>query len=196
MGVEILPESERLYELASLVVEKGSELGLTVGTAESCTGGLVAGCLTAVPGSSSVVRGGVVSYAIPVKHEVLGVSQQVLDEPGVGAVSYECARQMAEGARRVLGCDVAVSLTGIAGPGERSPASPWAPCGWGFPRLPASEASFIALAETVRRSAPAPWPGPLSFSVKALWKVPRAAVCPQSGSSLLDVALRLLGARH
>lgn len=82
MGVEILPESERLYELASRVVEKGSELGLTVGTAESCTGGLVAGCLTAVPGSSSVVRGGVVSYAIPVKHEVLGVSQQVLDEPG------------------------------------------------------------------------------------------------------------------
>ena len=94
MGVEILPESERLYELASLVVEKGSELGLTVGTAESCTGGLVAGCLTAVPGSSSVVRGGVVSYAIPVKYEVLGVSQQVLDEPGVGAVSSECARQM------------------------------------------------------------------------------------------------------
>lgn len=124
MGVEILPESERLYELASLVVEKGSELGLTVGTAESCTGGLVAGCLTAVPGSSSVVRGGVVSYAIPVKHEVLGVSQQVLDEPGVGAVSSECARQMAEGARRVLGCDVAVSLTGIAGPGGEEPGKP------------------------------------------------------------------------
>ena len=124
MGVEILPESERLYELASQVVEKGSELGLTVGTAESCTGGLVAGCLTAVPGSSSVVRGGVVSYAIPVKHEVLGVSQQVLDEPGVGAVSSECACQMAEGARRVLGCDVAVSLTGIAGPGGEEPGKP------------------------------------------------------------------------
>ena len=123
MGVEILPESERLYELASLVVEKGSELGLTVGTAESCTGGLVAGCLTAVPGSSSVVRG-VVSSAIPVKHEVLGVSQQVRDEPGVGAVSSECARQMAEGARRVLGCDVAVSLTGIAGPGGEEPGKP------------------------------------------------------------------------
>ena len=119
MGVEILPESERLYELASRVVEKGSELGLTVGTAESCTG-----CLTAVPGSSSVVRGGVVSYAIPVKHEVLGVSQQVLDEPGVGAVSSECACQMAEGARRVLGCDVAVSLTGIAGPGGEEPGKP------------------------------------------------------------------------
>ena len=118
MGVEILPKSERLYELASQVVEKGSELGLTVGTAESCTGGLVAGCLTAVPGSSSVVRGGVVSYAIP------GVSQQVLDEPGVGAVSSECACQMAEGARRVLGCDVAVSLTGIAGPGGEEPGKP------------------------------------------------------------------------
>ena len=70
------------------------------------------------------MRGGVVSYAIPVKHEVLGVSQQVLDEPGVGAVSSECARQMAEGARRVLGCDVAVSLTGIAGPGGEEPGKP------------------------------------------------------------------------
>lgn len=124
MAVEILPSSGRLYDLARMVVEKGSELGLTVGTAESCTGGLVAGCLTAVPGSSSVVRGGVVSYAIPVKHEVLGVSRQVLDEPGVGAVSSECACQMAEGARRVLGCDVAVSLTGIAGPGGEEPGKP------------------------------------------------------------------------
>lgn len=124
MGAEILPSSERLYDLARTVVEKGAELGLTVGTAESCTGGLVAGSLTAVPGSSSVVRGGVVSYAIPVKHEVLGVSQEVLDEPGVGAVSSECAAQMAEGARRVLGCDVAVSLTGIAGPGGEEPGKP------------------------------------------------------------------------
>lgn len=124
MGTCILPSGEVLYELARRVIEKGCELGLTVGTAESCTGGLVAGSLTAVPGSSSVVRGGVVSYAIPVKHEVLGVSQEVLDEPGVGAVSSECAAQMAEGARRVLACDVAVSITGIAGPGGEEPGKP------------------------------------------------------------------------
>ena len=92
------------------------ERNLTVGTAESCTGGLVSAALTSVPGSSAVVRGGVVSYAIPVKHEVLGVSSKVLDEPSLGAVSGECASQMATGARRVMGSDVAVSTTGIAGP--------------------------------------------------------------------------------
>ena len=187
VGVEILPESERLYELASLVVEKGSELGLTVGTAESCTGGLVAGCLTAVPGSSSVVRGGVVSYAIPVKHGVLGVSQQVLDEPGVGAVSSECACQMAEAPVASLGATWPSRSPASPALGERSPASPWAPCGWGFPRLPASEASSIALTETVRRSAPPPWPGPLSFSVKALWKVPRPPIARRPGRFCLTL---------
>ena len=120
----ILPGSGRLYELAARVVSLGSELGLTVGAAESCTGGLVTGSLTAVPGSSSVVRGGVTSYAIAVKRAVLGVSSDVLDAPGVGAVSSECASQMAEGARRVLGCDVAVSVTGIAGPGGEEPGKP------------------------------------------------------------------------
>lgn len=122
--IEILPGSADIYAACGAVVELGRSLGLTVGTAESCTGGLVAGCLTAVPGSSSVVRGGVVSYAIPVKHEVLGVSAEVLDAPGVGAVSSECAAQMAEGARRVLACDVAVSVTGIAGPGGAEPGKP------------------------------------------------------------------------
>lgn len=107
---------------ARQVISLGSDGGLTVGTAESCTGGLVAGALTAVPGSSEVVLGGVVSYACSVKHRVLGVEQDVLD--GVGAVSRECAGQMAEGARRALGCDVAVSVTGIAGPGGAEPGKP------------------------------------------------------------------------
>lgn len=120
----ILPQPEGLYDLCAEVVALGSSLGLTVGCAESCTGGLVSGCLTAVPGSSSVVRGGVVSYAIPIKHEVLGVASDVLDSPGVGAVSAECAAQMADGARRLLGCDVAVSVTGIAGPGGEEPGKP------------------------------------------------------------------------
>ncbi len=121
----ILAPDDALYDLAARVVSLACEKGLTVGTAESCTGGLVAGALTAVPGSSAAVRGGVVSYAIPVKHEVLGVPYEgVLGVPEVGAVSAECARAMAEGARRVLGCDLCVSLTGIAGPGGAEPGKP------------------------------------------------------------------------
>lgn len=118
------PTRGELYRSAARVLELASRRGVTVGTAESCTGGLIAGELTEVPGSSAVVRGGVVSYAIPVKHEVLGVSQDVLDAPGIGAVSPECAEQMARGARRVLGCDLAVSVTGIAGPGGEEPGKP------------------------------------------------------------------------
>ena len=90
------------------------EKGLTLGTAESCTGGLVAKRMTDLPGSSAVFKGGVVSYTNGVKAGVLGVPQAMLDE--FGAVSAQVARAMAQGARRVLGCDLAVSLTGVAGP--------------------------------------------------------------------------------
>ena len=90
------------------------EKGLTLGTAESCTGGLVAKRMTDLAGVSSVFRGGVVSYATEVKHTVLGVDQDLLDQ--YGAVSEPVARAMAEGARRVLGCDLAISTTGVAGP--------------------------------------------------------------------------------
>lgn len=120
----ILPADPGLYDACAELVRSASAAGVTVGTAESCTGGLVAGCLTAVPGSSAVVRGGVVSYAIPVKRAVLGVTEEVVETPGVGVVSGACAEQMAEGARRVLGCDVAVSVTGIAGPGGEEPGKP------------------------------------------------------------------------
>ena len=120
----ILRDDAGLYDECAALLARARERGLTLGCAESCTGGLVSGCLTAVPGSSDVVRGGVVSYAIPVKHAVLGVTSDVLDDPALGAVSSECAAQMAEGARRVLGCDVAVSVTGIAGPGGAEPRKP------------------------------------------------------------------------
>ena len=90
------------------------EKGLTLGTAESCTGGLVAKRMTDLPGSSAVFKGGVVSYTNEVKAGVLGVPQAMLDE--FGAVSAQVARAMARGARKVLGCDLAVSLTGVAGP--------------------------------------------------------------------------------
>lgn len=90
------------------------EGGLTLGTAESCTGGLIAKRLTDLPGASAVFRGGVVSYASEVKHNLLGVPQALLEE--FGAVSPQVAEAMARGARLALGCDLALSATGVAGP--------------------------------------------------------------------------------
>ena len=120
----IFSDDPGLYDSCSDLLERARGRGLTLGAAESCTGGLVCACLTAVPGSSDVVRGGVVSYAVPVKRSVLGVSGDVLDEPALGAVSGQCAEQMAEGVRRTVGCDVSVSVTGIAGPGGEEPGKP------------------------------------------------------------------------
>ncbi|QIM21209.1 CinA family protein [Phycicoccus sp. HDW14] len=91
-----------------------TERGLTVATAESLTGGLVCAALTDVPGASAVVRGGVVSYATDVKASVLGVDAGLLERRG--AVDPDVAVAMAEGARRVLRADLAVSTTGVAGP--------------------------------------------------------------------------------
>jgi nicotinamide-nucleotide amidase len=96
--------------------------GLTLATAESCTGGLVAVRLTNVPGSSEVFRGAAVAYADDVKHAGLDVPLEVLERHG--AVSAETAAAMAEGARRRLGADVAVAVTGIAGPGGGTPEKP------------------------------------------------------------------------
>ena len=90
------------------------EKGRTLAAAESCTGGLIAKRMTDLSGVSAVFRGGVVSYATQVKHTVLGVEQALLEQ--YGAVSEPVARAMAEGARRVLGCDLALSFTGVAGP--------------------------------------------------------------------------------
>ena len=108
--------------LAAEVLERARNTGATLGTAESCTGGLVAATLTAIPGSSEVVRGGVVSYWAEVKRDVLGVPEDLIETFGV--VSEQCARAMAEGAARVLGCDYTVSTTGIAGPGGAEPGKP------------------------------------------------------------------------
>ncbi|MGC4189751.1 MAG: CinA family protein [Thermomicrobiales bacterium] len=107
---------ERLFVLL------GAQDAVTVGTAESCTGGNVAHHITRVAGSSAYFLGGIVSYANAVKHGVLGVPEDVLRNPG--AVSEPCARAMAEGARRVLGTTLAVATTGIAGPGGATPFKP------------------------------------------------------------------------
>jgi PncC family amidohydrolase len=96
--------------------------GWTLATAESCTGGLISERVTSVPGSSAVFLGGVVSYANAVKRDLLDVPQEILE--CVGAVSHECAEAMAAGARRLLRADVAVSVTGIAGPDGGSAQKP------------------------------------------------------------------------
>ena len=96
------------------VIEKLRERGLLLATAESCTGGLCAKRLTDVPGASQVFCGGVVSYTNEVKMRLLGVKEETLAQ--FGAVSGETAREMAEGARKATGADVAVSVTGVAGP--------------------------------------------------------------------------------
>ena len=99
---------------AELVLTLLRERGLTLATAESCTGGLVSARLTDVPGSSAVFIGGIVAYSNDVKAGQLGVPESVLREHG--AVSAETAAAMARGARERLGADVAVSVTGVAGP--------------------------------------------------------------------------------
>ena len=107
---------------AEKLVNRLAELGKTCATAESCTGGGVGSAITSVSGSSAIFWGGVISYDNSVKREVLGVPQDVLETKG--AVSAECAQAMAEGVRRLLKTDFAVSITGIAGPGGGSAEKP------------------------------------------------------------------------
>lgn len=95
---------------------------LTLGTAESCTGGLVSYRLVTVPGSSEYFLGGVVAYSNELKHQTLGVSNETLRN--VGAVSEQCAREMAEGIRALTGATIGVSTTGIAGPGGATARKP------------------------------------------------------------------------
>ena len=107
---------------AERLVKRLAELGKTCATAESCTGGGVGSAITAVPGSSAVFWGGVISYDNSVKRNMLGVPAEVLETKG--AVSPECAAAMAEGVRSLVKADIAVSVTGIAGPGGGSTEKP------------------------------------------------------------------------
>ena len=120
---------ERLEDIRSLdtsVLEDfhkvALEIGITIGTAESCTGGLVGKILTDLGGSSGYYQGGVISYANTVKEQVLGVSSETLAT--YGAVSEETAKEMVEGVFRVLRTDYAIATTGIAGPGGGSQEKP------------------------------------------------------------------------
>jgi competence/damage-inducible protein CinA-like protein len=119
-GRHLFVEDERSVE--ALVLDACRERGLSLATAESCTGGLVAARLTSVPGSSDVFLGAVVAYADEVKARELDVPEEMLERHG--AVSSEAADAMAAGARARLGADLAVAVTGIAGPGGATPEKP------------------------------------------------------------------------
>lgn len=121
-----MPEQEHTATDALLheqvVVAIFRERKLKLALAESCTGGMIAARITSVPGASDIFNGSIVCYANEVKRDLLGVPQGILETEG--AVSASCARAMAEGARKALQSDIAVSVTGIAGPGGGTPSKP------------------------------------------------------------------------
>jgi PncC family amidohydrolase len=113
---------ERLVSLAARVGQLLRERHLTLALAESCTGGLLGSLITDVPGSSDYFIGGAVAYAYSAKESLLGVRPETLAE--YGAVSPQAAEQMAQGARRLFGADIAIAVTGIAGPTGAQPGKP------------------------------------------------------------------------
>ena len=119
---------------ASELVDIAKFEGLTVGFAESLTGGLISSSVVNIPGASAMFKGSVVSYTNEIKENVLGVPVSVIDT--YTEVSDECARAMAEGAMSVLGVDIAISVTGIAGPTGELPGKPVGTVYMGYCRLP------------------------------------------------------------
>jgi len=107
---------------ATELLSKLKRAGLTVALAESCTGGRVGDKITDVPGSSEVFKGGIVAYSNDAKIKLLGVSRDTIRSKG--AVSAECAEEMAVGAVKAFNADVGISVTGIAGPGGATPEKP------------------------------------------------------------------------
>ncbi len=111
-----------LMEKASNLLEAYRRADLTIATAESCTGGLIAGCLTEIPGASEVVERGFLTYSNEAKHDLLGVPMALIQAHG--AVSAEVAEAMAAGALERSAADAVVSATGIAGPGGATADKP------------------------------------------------------------------------
>lgn len=116
----LLPDD--ITDLAARVVAENADAGRKVALAESCTGGLVASALTEIAGSSSVLDRGFVTYSNEAKMEMLGVASDIIET--FGAVSISCAWAMAKGALERSGADVAVAISGIAGPGGGTPLKP------------------------------------------------------------------------
>ena len=128
--------------------------GKTLATAESCTGGGIGAALTGVSGSSAVYKGGVISYCNEIKHALLGVDVELLET--LGAVSAPVAQEMAIGARKALATDVAVSVTGLAGPGGDEYGNPVGTVFIGYADAKtalAREYHFLGDREEVRRQA-------------------------------------------
>lgn len=159
----ILVQSERCLELAQVLQDYMVQNKLSISTAESCTGGLVSGIFTHIPGSSEYYQGGVTSYSNQAKINVLGVNRDTLEAHG--AVSAETAMEMAIGALKVFNSDFSISITGIAGPGGGSTNKPvgtifiglakagqstWKKFSLGDDRLQnRSEISYLALRELI-----------------------------------------------
>ncbi|HWI75996.1 MAG TPA: CinA family protein [Sphingomicrobium sp.] len=120
MTERLLPQA--LYDKAKEVIDANRRLGRTVAVAESCTGGLVSAALTEIPGASDVFEAGYVTYSNASKIDDLGVSEEVVET--FGAVSVATAWAMARGALSASKADLAVAITGIAGPGGGTPAKP------------------------------------------------------------------------
>lgn len=164
-----LLSSSGQVELSSLAVQLRTAavaLGVSVGTAESCTGGLIGHSITSVAGSSDYYRGGVISYADEVKVSSLGVPATAIEEHG--AVSAQVAVAMAEGLRTRIGCDYGLAVTGVAGPGGGSAAKPVG-------------VTYVATA------------GPAGHEVRRhLWDGDRAANKEQSAAAALRLLLEVL----
>ena len=111
-----------IFTLSENLIVTGLKTGTTLATAESCTGGLIGAAITATPGSSTVFHGGIIAYHNSVKINQLSVEKTAID--GHGAVSEIVAKQMAQGCRKRLNVDIAVSVTGVAGPGGGSAEKP------------------------------------------------------------------------
>ena len=122
-----------MYSIQKIIGKQLVEKGLTVSTAESCTGGGIAARLTSVAGSSAYVRGGIIAYQNDVKVDLLGVNADTIYKYGV--VSEETVVEMAKGAMKSLKTDCAMATTGIAGPGGEEPGKPvgtiWIAAAWG-----------------------------------------------------------------
>lgn len=109
-------------ETTELIIKKAIKNKIKLSFAESCTGGMVSALFTEIPGVSEIFMGSAVTYSNEAKHSLLGVSEETLAKHG--AVSSECACEMAEGSRRIYNSDIAMSITGIAGPDGGTPEKP------------------------------------------------------------------------
>jgi nicotinamide-nucleotide amidase len=125
-----MPESDAIEELSHALVHELIDAGRTMAAAESCTGGWIAKCVTDVPGASRCFAFGIVSYSNAAKESQLGVSARTLEE--FGAVSEATVREMADGALRLSGADLAVAVSGIAGPDGGSEEKPVGTVWFGF----------------------------------------------------------------